>query len=1365
MFSSLENESFSRALVDQKKENHSQSIGSPFFFLYHTLVEDSAFGTGKSLAGNDDLSVVAIANFVRENELNANGPYLPLITIYKRVGGTYVPYGAINDFTTDSSLFVDDAMTEIDVSGDGSTIAIAQVFKNRSTVGTTPKSTIKVYQAPVIGDTSLTWIRIATPYEGDAGGGGLLPGLKVSLDYSGDHLLVGERYFNESGGEVSLYTRNGSAFGLRWTTYGGMSGLEIGSSVNVARDGSCFVYGAVGVNSAKGAAYVYCKNESGVWQAETTMNGNEVGSNYGFSVAITVTGDKKLVSIGAILHDSDNMENVGIVQVFCKIGDGSWFQLGSNIVGERGVSFENYHIGDTYGFSISLGDVQQDENTIRVAIGAPNNDKDDGGKEEYYHGHVELYEIVITDSISNNEWMQIAYDIDGFESGDSSGSSVNMSKDGKYIAIGSPGREEVNGISSGIVHIYFQDEYSDIPSQVPSSIPSVTLTPSVSPSVSMAPSLSPTVSLHPSFSIPINVHFFIAVTNADFTTEFLNRLKGVFQRLLGISDPNDITFELATSGTRVLAENTLAIIVSVLVAIPEDVAAAKVEKGLQSEFVQEFNDEYSVESFGVVESESPSIAPSFIPSISSTPSFVPSLAPSKLPSSIPSLSSSPSIEPSISPSIEPSSGPSASIAPSFLPSDNPSLSAKPSLLPSLVPSLSKFPSSEPSNKPSLFPSEVPSTSLAPSSKPSTSVAPSLAPSSFLDREVIIVSKFGAFSDRTENYCLTASAKVQKSGKLIMRKCDLDQQDVRERQVWKFGASGELMLAYAQVGEFCVKSTYKQLTIDGCAQDDPANENFQLSCSSEDRQCPNGGRLVQTRPNDTNFLIGIDGNRIFERLRMFREGSINQSLDKWTIIIKESWCEVENESKLGNGVCDGGNYNTFQCDYDLGDCIPFNEQYPDCEVDFPSLVGNGQCDVQNSTECGYDGGDCLPKDWVAKGSEIVGEPGDYFGYHAVSLSDDGNTLAIGSVFHDGNGAANAGRAEVFQFFNGHWIPKGFPLLGQDNDEHFGHSVSLSDDGKYLAVGAPAKNSNGEKSGQIRVYSYSSAENSWIQMGQTFNGLAALDQIGVNVSLSQNGKTLAFGSSLHDVGSGDDNSGQVRIFRFSDDENNWVLSGELNGQEIDERFGSAVSLSDDGNSIAIGATAAGATFSGLVRVYLYNSATNTWLQHGTTLLGDGPGSNFGRSVSLSGDGNTIAFGSPYFTTDSSKTNVGQIRVYSFSADSHDWVQLGRFLDGKYDWGQAGHSQTVSISDNGKTIAIGEITSSPNGIDTREGHAMVYQYSLDIQDWQQLGIDLYGIGEQDRFGHLSLSGDGSTLAVAAPQNDNNGENSGHVRVFDLQ
>ena len=44
--------------------------------------------------------------------------------------------------------------------------------------------------------------------------------------------------------------------------------------------------------------------------------------------------------------------------------------------------------------------------------------------------------------------------------------------------------------------------------------------------------------------------------------------------------------------------------------------------------------------------------------------------------------------------------------------------------------------------------------------------------------------------------------------------------------------------------------------------------------------------------------------------------------------------------------------------DGGDCVEFNEKYPDCETDDPSDIRNGSCDVENNIEeCGWDGGDC------------------------------------------------------------------------------------------------------------------------------------------------------------------------------------------------------------------------------------------------------------------------------------------------------------------------------------------------------------------------------------------------------------------------
>ena len=65
-------------------------------------------------------------------------------------------------------------------------------------------------------------------------------------------------------------------------------------------------------------------------------------------------------------------------------------------------------------------------------------------------------------------------------------------------------------------------------------------------------------------------------------------------------------------------------------------------------------------------------------------------------------------------------------------------------------------------------------------------------------------------------------------------------------------------------------------------------------------------------------------------------------------------------KIADGKCNGGKYNTEECGYDGGDCIDFNEKYPACKVDYPFLVGDGYCDEgkYNTDVCGYDGGDCV-----------------------------------------------------------------------------------------------------------------------------------------------------------------------------------------------------------------------------------------------------------------------------------------------------------------------------------------------------------------------------------------------------------------------
>ena len=55
------------------------------------------------------------------------------------------------------------------------------------------------------------------------------------------------------------------------------------------------------------------------------------------------------------------------------------------------------------------------------------------------------------------------------------------------------------------------------------------------------------------------------------------------------------------------------------------------------------------------------------------------------------------------------------------------------------------------------------------------------------------------------------------------------------------------------------------------------------------------------------------------------------------------------------------YNN-RCQFDGGDCIEFNSNYPDCPAEKPYTVGDGTCNQENNIEeCKFDGGDCCPFD--------------------------------------------------------------------------------------------------------------------------------------------------------------------------------------------------------------------------------------------------------------------------------------------------------------------------------------------------------------------------------------------------------------------
>ncbi|KAL3806157.1 hypothetical protein ACHAXA_004414 [Cyclostephanos tholiformis] len=256
-------------------------------------------------------------------------------------------------------------------------------------------------------------------------------------------------------------------------------------------------------------------------------------------------------------------------------------------------------------------------------------------------------------------------------------------------------------------------------------------------------------------------------------------------------------------------------------------------------------------------------------------------------------------------------------------------------------------------------------------------------------------------------------------------------------------------------------------------------------------------------------------------------------------------------------------------------------------------------------------------------------------------------------NDGNGV-NSGHVHVYSWNGSVYTQRGNDIDGEAAGDYSGYSVSLSNDGNILAIGAPYNDGNGADSGHVRVYSWNGSV--YTQRGNDINGEAAGDYSGRSVSLSNDGNILAIGAYAND-GNGGVDSGHVRVYSWNGSA--YTQRGnDINGEAASDLSGWSVSLSNDGNILAIGAYSNDGygNNSGHVRVYSWNGSVYT--QHGNDIDGEAAGDYSGFSVSLSNDGYILAIGAYY--DDGNGVNSGHVRVYSWNGSVY--TQRGNDINGE-------------------------------------------------------------------------------------------------------
>ena len=401
---------------------------------------------------------------------------------------------------------------------------------------------------------------------------------------------------------------------------------------------------------------------------------------------------------------------------------------------------------------------------------------------------------------------------------------------------------------------------------------------------------------------------------------------------------------------------------------------------------------------------------------------------------------------------------------------------------------------------------------------------------------------------------------------------------------------------------------------------------------------------------------------------------------------------------------------------------------------------------------------------------------------------------------------------------------------------GHGVSLSGDGNTLAVGAPyessaAKGVNGNQNDTSlyssgAVYVFVRRSNAWSQQayikasnpGQGY-------KFGYMTSLSQDGNTLAvsayFEASAAKGINGDQNDHSIpqagAVYVFTRNGASWSQQAYIKASNTGEagvgdqlgdgdQFGFSISLSADGNTLAAGAIGedsgakgvngnqADNSVPGSGAVYVFTRSGTTWTQQAYLKQSNTDNNNlFGYSVGLSADGNTLA-ASAYDENSSAreingvmdKGRRGSGAIYVFTRTGTNWAQTA-YLKASNAETQDSLGYEIAISQDGNTIAGGAgdedcLTGgiNPPGCDndarTNTSAGAAYIFFRDNGKWtQQAFIKASNPGKEDWFAsRLSISGDGNTMAVGAQlenggskgingnQKDQSAEDSGALYVF---
>lgn len=363
-------------------------------------------------------------------------------------------------------------------------------------------------------------------------------------------------------------------------------------------------------------------------------------------------------------------------------------------------------------------------------------------------------------------------------------------------------------------------------------------------------------------------------------------------------------------------------------------------------------------------------------------------------------------------------------------------------------------------------------------------------------------------------------------------------------------------------------------------------------------------------------------------------------------------------------------------------------------------------------------------------------GDKYG-DSVGMSGDGRTVVVGAPFNQSN---NEGAGYLHRYTSGSWNQDELSLSGTFSGGNLGDAVAISKNGMYAVFTNPESDGVSNNNGSMEVYEHD-GNGIWNWRASLEGPAHTGAEMGRSVAISSDGSVVAFGGPPY---GSQNNRGRVDVFEWNGSDYTTLQRTALEGDGTQDFFGAAVDLSDDGSRIIIGAPKNGAN-AGYSRVYEW---TGSWTTIHTSTSGElsNVEDDYGAFVSISGDGNTIATGSPAYSNNGAVANQGYFKIEDISGTP---ALINDLVGG----GAGVQLGPVDLSTDGSRMIAG----APGSNLVR-----IYQTS-DLTVLKT--TDNSGDTNSVEFGAaVAISGDGTKYIVGDPSYDTGGGQAGQAFVYNV-